>query len=86
MVTLEQANIFLQQEYVAEFNQRFQVPPLQTGTAFLRCQRKDLDVLFSVQHQRVVNRDNTVVLGGKTLQIEATRWRGNVGGMFGHGL
>jgi transposase len=80
MVTREQANIFLQQEYVAEFNQRFQVPPLQAGSAFLRCQRKDLDVLFSVQHQRVVNRDNTVVLGGKTLQIEATRWRETLAG------
>ena len=78
--TPEQADIFLQEEYVAEFNQRFQVPPLQTGSAFLRSQRKDLDVLFSVQHQRVVNRDNTVVLGGKTLRIEATRWSGTLAG------
>ena len=78
--TLEQADVFLQREYMAEFNQRFQVPALQAGSAFLRCQRKDLDVLFSVQQQRVVSRDNTVVVGGKTLQIEATRWRGTLAG------
>ena len=77
---LEQANAFLEQEYTAEFNQRFQVPALQAGSAFLRCQRKDLDVLFSVQQQRVVSRDNTVVMGGKTLQIEATRCRGTLTG------
>src|ERR1700722_17745851 len=80
MSTREQANAFLEQEYRAEFNQRFQVPALQAGSAFLRCQRKDLDVLFSVQQTRVVSRDNTVVVGGKTLQIEATRWRGTLAG------
>src|SRR5450755_2850535 len=78
--TVEQANIFLEQEYTAEFNQRFQVRALQAGSAFLRCQRKDLDVLFSVQQERVVSRDNTVVVGGKTLQIEPTRWRGTLAG------
>jgi hypothetical protein len=78
--TLEQANDFLEKEYVAEFNERFQVPALQAGSAFLRCQRKDLDVLFSVQQQRVVSRDNTVVIGGKTLQIAATRFRGTLAG------
>src|ERR1035437_4215454 len=80
MGTLEQANAFLEHEYTAEFNQQFQVPALQVGSAFLPCQRKDLDVLFSVQQTRVVSRDNTVVVGGKTLQIGATRWRGTLAG------
>jgi hypothetical protein len=78
--TLEQANDFLEKEYLGEFNQQFQVPALQAGSAFLRCQRKDLEVLFSVQQQRTVSRDNTVVVGGKTLQIEATRFRGTLAG------
>src|SRR6266478_482810 len=55
MQRLEQANRFLREEYVAEFNQRFQVSALQRGSAFLPCRRKDLDVVFSVQPQRVVN-------------------------------
>ncbi len=78
--TLEEANAFLQEEYVAEFNQRFQVSAAQRGSAFLPCRRKDLDLVFSVQQQRVVSRDNTVVLGGKILQIEPTRWRGTLAG------
>ena len=40
---------------------------------FLDPTRKDLDFLFSVQHERVVSRDSKVVLGGKILQIEPTR-------------
>jgi len=78
--TLEQANQFLREHYVAEFNQRFRVSALQPGKAFLPCRRKDLDVVFSVQHERVVNRDNTVVVGGKVFQIEPTRWRGTLAG------
>ncbi len=79
-VTLEQANQFLREGYVAAFNQRFRVSALQPGKAFLPCRRKDLDVVFSVQQQRVVNRDNTVVVGGKVFQIEPTRWRGTLAG------
>jgi hypothetical protein len=78
--TLEEANQFLREQYVAEFNQQFQVSALQAGSAFLPCRRKDLDVVFSVQQQRVVNRDNTVVVGGKVFQIEPTRWRGTLAG------
>ena len=78
--TLEEANVFLREEYVAEFNQRFQVSAALRGSAFLPCRRKDLDVVFSVQQQRVVSRDNTVVLGGTILQIEPTRWRGTLAG------
>src|SRR6202142_2812957 len=80
ITTVEAANQFLREDYMAEFNQQFQVPALQEGSAFLRCQRKDLDVLFSVQQERVVSRDNTGVVGGKTRQIEATRWRGTLAG------
>src|SRR3954469_25016959 len=52
---LEDANRFLQQEYIAEFNDKFAVAAAQGGTAFLRTRHKDLDSVFSVQHDRVVN-------------------------------
>jgi transposase len=78
--TLEEANAFLREEYVAEFNQHFQVSAAQPGSAFVPCRRKDLEVVFSVQQARVVSRDNTVVVGGKILQIEPTRWRGTLAG------
>jgi transposase len=78
--TIEQANDFLRETYVAEFNQRFQASATLGGSAFVPCRRRDLEVVFSVQQQRVVSRDNTVVVGGKILQIGPTRWRGTLAG------
>ncbi len=45
---LAQANNFLRNEYVAEFNRRFMVTAAQKGSAFVRARRKDLDWIFSV--------------------------------------
>ena len=78
--TLEEANRFLREHYIAEFNGRFQVPPAQRGTAFVPCRRKDLDLIFSLHFQRTVNQDNTVTLQNLTLQIERVSWRGTLAG------
>ena len=78
--TLEEANRFLRDHYIAEFNRRFQVSPAQRGTAFVPCRRKDLDLVFSLQFQRVVNRDNTVTFQNLSLQIERVSWRGTLAG------
>src|SRR6201990_2853771 len=37
--TVEEANRFLCEEYIAEFNRRFQVPAAQAGSAFVACRR-----------------------------------------------
>src|SRR5467141_1378683 len=60
--TLEEANRFLREQYIGEFNRRFAVPAVESGTAFVPARRRDLDRVFSLQHERVVNRDNTVQL------------------------
>jgi hypothetical protein len=65
---------------MGEFNRRFAVPAAERGSAFLRLSRLDLDRLFSIQHKQVVNRDNTVRLDNRVLQIEPTRWRGTLAG------
>ena len=39
MRTLEAANGFLREDYIAEFNRRFQVAAAQPGTAFVPCRR-----------------------------------------------
>src|SRR6202165_5089853 len=51
---LEEANRFLRERYIAEFNRKFTVSAAQKGTAFRRCGRTDLDLVFSVQTERVV--------------------------------
>ena len=74
------ANRFLDRTYIAEFNRRFQVPAEQSGTAFLPLATQDLDRIFSLHHERLVNRDNTVQFENRCLQIEPVRWRGTLAG------
>jgi transposase len=78
--TLEAANQFLREGYVAEFNQRFQAAAAQRGNAFLPSRRRDLDLIFSLQFERTVNRDNTVSFQNLSLQLERVGWRGTLAG------
>jgi len=80
MGDLERANEFLRTEYIAEFNGRFAVPAAQKGTAFVRTRRSDLDWIFSVQHERTVDNDNTVALDNRAFQLNKTRWRNTLAG------
>jgi hypothetical protein len=80
ITTLEAANEFLREHYIGEFNGRFQVAPAQRGNAFLPCPRKHLDLIFSLQFERTVNRDNTVSFQNLQLQIERVHWRGTLAG------
>jgi transposase len=78
--TLEAANAFLRDQYIAEFNHRFRVPAAAGGSAFVARTSQNLDLIFSVQCQRTVNQDNTVNYQTLILQIEAVRWRGTLAG------
>ena len=70
ITTLEAANRFLRETYLAEFNRKFTVQPAEKGTAFRSCGRSDLDWIFSVQTERVVGKDNTVAIKDRWWQIE----------------
>jgi transposase len=78
--TLGAANRFLREDYIAEFNRRFQVAPRQRGNAFVPCRSRDLERIFSLQFERSVNRDNTVSFQNLSLQIERVRWRATLAG------
>ena len=77
---LEAANVFLRQQYMAEFNRRFQVRPAQRGNAFQACRRRDLDLVFALQFERTVNRDHTVSFQNLSLQMERVGWRATLAG------
>ena len=77
---LVQANAFLNQHYISEFNQKFAVAPLQSGTAFVPIKRTDLDRVFSIQHERSVDQDNTIRWATIPLQIQPQRWRSTLAG------
>ena len=80
IATVEGANQFLRDGYIAEFNRKFAVPAAEKGTAFRPCGRRDLEWVFSVQNQRVVAKDNTVTLRERAWQLERSRWRYTLAG------
>jgi transposase len=80
ITTLVAANQFLREQYISEFNQRFSVKASERGTAFGPVRRKDLDLIFSLHHERVVGRDNTVSFANRSWQIERTKLRGTLAG------
>lgn len=78
--TVAEANRFLREHYIVEFNGRFQVQAAQRGTAFTPCPRRDLNLIFSLQFERTVARDNTVSFQNLALQIDKVSWRGTLTG------
>ena len=80
ITTLEQANRFLSERYIAEFNEKFKVPAKEKGTAFRRTSRTDLNWVFTVQTERVVANDNTVAIGERSWQLEKSRFRHSLAG------
>jgi len=80
ITTLEEANRFLREHYLKEFNQRFSKPASERGTAFVPRPAKDLDLVFSRTHERVVARDNTVSFANRSWQLERTKLRGTLAG------
>jgi len=75
IASVEAANVFLREHYIGEFNRRFQVAAAQRGSAFLPCRGRDLDLIFALQFERTVNRDNTVSFQNLTLARERVGWR-----------
>ncbi len=80
ITTPEAANRFLREEYVKEFNRRFSVKATERGTAFVPARRKELDLVFSLQHERVVARDNTVSFANRVWQLERSKIRATLAG------
>jgi hypothetical protein len=78
--TLEGANTFLREKYIAVFNSKFSVAAAEKGTAFRRTGRSDLNWVFTVQTERVVAKDNTVAIGDRLWQIDKTRFRSTLAG------
>ena len=67
-----EANAYLDKVFVKSFNRRFTVRPTQTGSAFLPLHGVDLELLLSVQHERVVANDSTVTFNALRLQLPKT--------------
>ena len=78
--SMEGANSFLREHYIKEFNGKFSVAAAEKGTAFRRTSRTDLNWIFTVQTERVVNKDNTVAIADRSWQIDKTTFRSTLAG------
>ena len=63
------ANRYLERVFISAYNRRFAVPPAQPDRAFTPLPGIDLDLVLSIQHQRTVHNDNTVLFGKTFLQL-----------------
>ena len=71
----EAANDYLDRHFVRNFNRRFTVEPAQSESAFVPLAGLDLELLVSIQHERRVRADNTVLFEKRVLQLPSSPWR-----------
>ena len=76
--TLEQANAVLER-FLPVYNQQFAQPAVQTGRAYRKLDaRLDLDYIFALRYERVVNPDHTIVVGAD-LRVQLPALEGRAG-------
>jgi transposase len=74
IATVEAANRYLAETYLAEHNARFQVAAEEEGSAFVPFVA-DLSNILCAKHERVVGNDNCIRFGQLALQIPEQRHR-----------
>ena len=77
---VDKANQFLNSLYIGVFNSKFTVKAAEAGTAFRKTSRTDLDWVFTIQTERVVDKDNTVAIGERFWQIDRSHFRSTLAG------
>lgn len=73
--TMEDANRYIREVFLPWHNSHLVVEAREPGSAFVPAGPADLNGIVSVQHDRVIQNDNTVSLGKRRLQIEPAQWR-----------
>lgn len=67
--TMEAANHYLQDEFIARFNAEFAIEPKIPQSAYIPWNGHNLDDILCIQEDRVVQKDNTVRYNSLILQI-----------------
>jgi hypothetical protein len=73
--TVEAANRWLSDVYIAEYNQRFAVAAEQEGSAFVADSMGAWREILCIQEDRTVGHDNTVKWERRSLQLPPSRLR-----------
>lgn len=81
ITTVAAANRYLRERFIPAFNVEFARPPADPASAFVPLGRVDLDQILCVEEERVVGRDNLVVIGGVALQVAKQPGRRSCAGL-----
>lgn len=81
ITTVAAANRYLRERFIPAFNIEFARPPADPASAFVPLGRVDLDQILCVEEERVVGRDNLVVIGGVALQVAKQPGRRSCAGL-----
>ena len=81
ITTVAAANRYLRERFIPAFNSEFARPPADPASAFVPLGRVDLDQILCVEEERVVGRDNVVVIGGVALQVAKQPGRRSCAGL-----
>lgn len=81
ITTVAAANRYLRERFLPAFNTEFARPPTDPASAFVPLGRVDLDQLLCVEEERVVGRDNVVVIAGLALQVAKQPGRRSCAGL-----
>jgi transposase len=73
--SMEDANKYISDKFIPWHNRTLSVAAKEQGTAFVPAGQADLDAIICIQHDRIVQNDNTVTIGNLKLQIEPSQWR-----------
>jgi transposase len=75
IATLEAANAWLRDTFIADYNSRFAVGAEQEGSAFVADTTGAWREILCVQEERTVGNDNTIKWEGLSLQLQPSRLR-----------
>ena len=69
ITTVEAANTYLREHFIADYDAQFTCPPADPDPAFVALGTVDLELILCQEEERTVGLDNVVVLEGVPLQL-----------------
>ena len=73
ITTVEAANAYLREHFIADYDAQFTCPPADPDPAFVALGTVDLDLILCQEEERTVGLDNVVVLARATAMITPAR-------------